>query len=293
MFRRLREKKITGFDVFNVVLLGIIGISVLYPFYYAITVSFMTDRAYADTTFRLFPSQVTFAAYHVLFQDGFLFIGYRNSLIITITGLIYSMVITVASAYGFSQKNFPGKKLLFSIIIFPMFFGGGLIPYYMLIKNLGLMDSLMSMVIPAGFGAFNMILIRNYFESLPESLKESAAIDGAKEFTILIKIILPMSLPILATIGLFTVVGFWNTWFGAVLFIRSIDKKPLQLWLREMINTQSTKLTASLIFDNPMKVPTQSVQMAAVFITMLPIMCIYPFLQKYFVKGIMLGAVKG
>jgi putative aldouronate transport system permease protein len=287
-----RAKKYSAFDVIDSVLMCLIALTILYPFYNAIITSFMTDKAYVASKFGLFPSEVTLGAYNVLFRDGFIFTAYRNSLFIVITGLVYSMMITVLCAYAFSQKKFPGKSFLFSIFIFTMFLGGGLIPFYILIKNLGLMNSLWAIVLPSGMSVFYMLLTKYYFESLPESISESAKLDGAGELTILTKIILPVSMPIIATIALFTIVDFWNSWFTAMLFIKTADKKPLQLWLREMIFAQNTRISVMLI-DSMIRVKGQSVQMAAVLVTMLPVMCIYPFLQKYFVKGIMIGAIKG
>ena len=171
-----------------------------------------------------------------------------------------------------------------------MFFGGGMIPSYILIKDLGLMNNLLSLILPSGMSVYYMLLMRSFFINIPSSIKEAAMLDGAGEWTILFRIILPLSKPIIATVGLFTMVDYWNAWFNAMLYINSADKRPLQLALREIINSGAS--TSSLLLQNIEKLSTQSYTMASVVVTMLPIMCIYPFLQKYFVKGIMIGGVK-
>lgn len=286
------KKKICTFDIVNTMLLSILACVIFIPFYNAILVSLMTTKEYASNKLALFPHEVTFDAYRVIFTSGWVATGYKNSIFIAIIGVMYSLLINTLCAYGFSNKSFPGKNLLMTIFIFTMFFGGGLIPFYLLIKSLGLGDTLWSVILPTGMSVFYMLLIKGYFENIDEGIKESAKLDGANEIVLLFKIMLPLSLPILATVALFIFVDLWNAWFGAMLFIDSASKKPLQLSLREIINPSSTRIT-HLLTNDMIKVQVQSVQMAAVVVTMAPIMFIYPFLQKHFVKGIMIGAIKG
>ena len=201
------------------------------------------------------------------------------------------------SAYGLSRKPFPGKKAIMILIIFTMYFSGGIIPLYLLVKSLGLMDHLLSVVLVYGVNTFYMLIIKNYFESIPESIEESAKIDGANEFYILFKIMIPLSMPIIATFLLFFLVDRWNEWYSALLFIRSSSKWPLQLVLREVINNTGSEISNALKANRASdtllnKVFSQGIKMAAIVITMAPIMLVYPFVQKYFIKGILIGSVK-
>ena len=277
------------FDVLNYVLMVLLALIILFPFYNAIIISFLSEKELAHFN-GIWPDSFTLDAYKVIFSDKWVFNGYKNSIIITVVGTIYTLFITATCAYGFSRPHFKGKSLIFNIFVFTMFFGGGMIPSYILIKNLGLMNNLLSLILPSGMSVYYMLLMRSFFINIPSSIKEAAMLDGAGEWTILFRIILPLSKPIIATVGLFTMVDYWNAWFNAMLYINSADKRPLQLALREIINSGAS--TSSLLLQNIEKLSTQSYTMASVVVTMLPIMFIYPFLQKYFVKGILIGGVK-
>jgi len=194
-------------------------------------------------------------------------------------------------AFGLSRKTFPGKKIIFLFILFTMFFGGGLVPTYLLIKNLGLINTRSAIILMMGASPFNIIVVKNSFEQLPESLEEAAKIDGANDLTIFFRILLPLQLPIIATIALFIAVAYWNEWFWPMLVINSTGKFPLQVVLRSIV---SANLMDSSMQQNPLArtIFSDGIKMAAVVVTMLPVMVVYPFLQKYFVKGILVGAIK-
>ena len=199
------------------------------------------------------------------------------------------MFFTVITGYALSRNKWFGKNFVMNMILVTMFFGGGLIPYYYLIKNLGLYNSIWVMVIPGAIDTYNMLLMRNYFASLPIDMEESAKIDGANDIQIFLKVYLPMSLPMLATVGLFFAVGNWNSWYNGMLFIENPSYKPLQLVLREMIATSSSQIEV----PGNIKVYSEGLTMACIFFTIVPMMCFYPFVQKFFVKGLVVGAIKG
>ena len=288
---RLKKKHKFGiFDVINYILLAALALIILFPFYNSIMISLINEKEFANFN-GLWPGSFTLDAYKVILSDRWVYSGYKNSIIIVVCGTLYSLFITSTCAYAFSRDHFLGKGIIMKLFIFTMFFGGGMIPSYILIKDLGLMDSLLALILPSGMAVYYMLLMRAFFVNIPRSIREAAMIDGAGEWTVLIRIVIPLSTPIIATVSLFTMVDLWNSWFSAMLYINSVDKKPLQLCLREIINSQGAS-TSQLLLQNVERLNTQSFTMAAVVVTMLPIMCVYPFLQKYFVKGIMIGGVK-
>lgn len=288
---RLKKKRKFGvFDVINYILMALIALIILFPFYNSIIISFLSEKELANFN-GFWPGSFTLDAYRIIFSDRWVYSGYKNSIIVVVVGTLYSLFITATCAYAFSRDHFLGKGLVLKIFLFTMFFGGGMIPSYILIKNLGLMDSLLALILPSGMAVYYMLLMRAFFENIPRSIKEAAMIDGAGEGTVLFRIVLPLSKPIIATVSLFTIVDLWNSWFSAMLYIKSADLKPLQLCLREIINNSGAS-TSSLLLQDVERLNTQSYTMAAVMVTMVPIMCVYPFLQKHFVKGIMIGGVK-
>ena len=240
----------------------------------------------------LYPRNVTFESYFVVFKNGSIFDGMKVTLLITIIGVLYNMLLTVSLAYGFSRE-FPGKKLFMMMIVFTMYFSGGLIPFYLLIKDLKLVDNIFSMILPSGVSIMYMTVIRQNFESLPAELEESARIDGAGDLTILFRILLPLSVPILVTFALYYGVERWNEWYNGMLFIRSFDKRPLQLVLRGIIQTTGQAMVTNELEQYNITPFSEGIKMACVVVTMTPIMMVYPFIQKYFVSGLTVGAVKG
>ncbi len=281
--------RIGKLDIVLFVILLIYAIAVIFPFYYAFLVSISPEHVYLNTPVLIWPKEVTFEAYKTVFQNAQLWSGFRITMFLLIVGTLYQLFFTVITGYALSRNKWFGKNFVMNMILITMFFGGGLIPYYYLITSLGLYNTIWVMVIPGAIDTFNMLLMRNYFASLPKELEESARIDGANDIEIFVKVYLPLSLPMLATVGLFFAVGNWNSWYNGMLYIQNPDLKPLQLVLREMIVTSSTMI------DNPdpSKVYSEGLVMASIFFTIVPMMCFYPFLQKFFVKGIVVGAIKG
>lgn len=290
--RKNRIRRFTMLDFIILAFLTLFGLSIFYPFYNALLISIVPNTIYLRSSgLMLIPPKVIWDAYEFTFKSSLIWIGYKNSIMVTLLGTIYNMVLTVLCGYAFT-KNIPGRKLIRFLIVFTMYFSGGLIPYYLLIKDLGLMNTLSVMILPSGINIMYMLIITNYFTSLPPSLEESAKIDGANDWTILIRIIIPLSLPLLATFTLYYAVDRWNEWYNAMLFIRSVEKWPLQNVLRTIINDVTVMATQNIPGQMRPDVQGDSIKMSSIVVSMLPMMCLYPFLQRYFLSGLTLGAVK-
>ena len=271
------------------------AITIVFPFYTSIVVSVMSEHEYLRNPFTLIPKNLDLSSYETLINQGNIISGYKNTLIHLALGMPLSMFMTCTLAYALSKRSFPGKSLLFIFIMITMVFGGGTVPAFLNIKELGLINSRWSVVLSNGIGTFYVILMMNYIQTLPTALFDSARIDGANEMTILTRVVLPLSKPILATVGLFYMVDKWNEWYGSMLYLNKASLYPLQLELKQII-ANAQILDDVMMTDSMYRaMPTFSmgIKMAAVVLTMLPIMCVFPFLQKYFVKGVTLGAVKG
>lgn len=241
----------------------------------------------------LIPLGLEFGSYGLVFKNPMISKGYINTIFIVLTGTTVNLLMTSLGAYVLSRKGVYWKKLFMIIIVFTMFFGGGLIPTYLLVKNLGLTNTRWALIIPNAISTYNMIIMRTSFMSIPDSLEESARIDGAKDFTILFKIVLPLSMPVIAVMILFYGVGHWNSWFNAMIYLRNRQLYPLQLILREILISSDTTQMLTNISGLDQEPVQETVKYATIVIATLPILTIYPFLQKYFVKGVMIGALKG
>ena len=289
---RSKLNRLNAFDYILIIFLTVFALLILYPFYNSVCVSLVSQADYIKTRVMLYPRNITFESYFVVFKNGSIFDGMKVTLIITLVGVLYNMLLTVSLAYGFS-KEFLGKKLFMMMIVFTMYFSGGLIPFYLLIKDLKLVDNIFSMILPSGVSIMYMTVIRQNFESLPAELEESARIDGANDLTILFRILLPLSVPILVTFALYYGVERWNEWYNGMLFIRSFEKRPLQLVLRGIIQTTGQAMVTNELEQYNITPFSEGIKMACVVVTMTPIILVYPFIQKYFVSGMTVGAVKG
>lgn len=289
------NKKVEAFDIINYILLTLVSMIMLYPFVNVLAVSLSSYNAYIINPMRIIPQEFNFDAYRTLFSQTRLWTSYLNTVIVTACTVFFSLMLYILTAYPLSKKGLKGRALIMKLVIFTMLFNGGLIPNYYLIVQLKLLDKLAALVVTSLFSAFNMILVKNYFESLPEALEESAKMDGATELCILFRIVVPLSAPILATIGLFKAVSSWNSFMNAVIYIRSTSKWTLMLYLREiLLGARMQEMSASgNSAELVTTVHTETLQFATIIVVMLPIICTYPFVQKYFVKGIMVGSVKG
>ncbi len=286
------RNRIEPVDFILLIVMVIFASLIVVPLWHVIAMSFATQKEYLDTPLLLIPRAPTLSAYTALFNDGRIWIGYRSTLTLVGMGVPVNMLLTTTFAYALSRGSFPGRKGLMFLIVFTMLFQGGIIPLYLTMRDYGLLDSMWSVVFAAGVNTFYMILMMNYFSGIPISLIESARLEGAGEWRILFQIVLPLSLPIIATVGLYYLSDRWNEWYNPMIFINSSKKTVLQLVLRNIVN--ETKQADDFVYEGMKELPfTSGVKMAAVVMTMLPVMCAYPFLQRYFLKGMRVGAVKG
>ena len=284
------------FDVLNYLIVSLAAITTILPFIYIIGASFATEYEIATRPMFFIPQDITVDAYRYIFSSNKILQGFGNSVFITVFGTAINLFFTVTMAYALSKSRLRGRNFFLNMVIFFMFFSGGMIPGYIVVANiLNLKNTYWSVLLPGAISAYNMMIVKNFFQGIPQELEESASIDGCTDIGVLWKIVLPLSLPVLATFGLFYAVGHWNAYFGAMIYMTGAKEKwPLQVLLRELIilaNGSAGDITnMDPEFIQP---PEQSVKMAVIVVSTVPIMCVYPFLQKYFVKGVMVGALKG
>jgi putative aldouronate transport system permease protein len=290
--RRLRPVTVLV-DLVIVLVLGFLAVATLYPFLYELTVSLSTPAAVQQGGLQFFPLHPILTAYQdVLSQSGIL-PAYANTILRTVGATTLSVVLTAMIAYPLAQPDFPHRRAINFLFLFSMLFSGGFIPLFLLVKNLGLLDSRWSLVLPAAVTAMNVIIMRNFFQAIPRELIESAKIDGAGEFRTLLRIILPVSRPVLAVITLWVALSNWNAWFDALIYISSPDKQVLQVFIRNTVVTQQSPLLTGVMSNAQQTPAAESLAAAAVMVSTLPILALYPFLQKHFTRGLLLGSVKG
>ncbi|MEK6989733.1 carbohydrate ABC transporter permease [Paenibacillus sp. FSL K6-1566] len=282
------------FDAANIVFLIFLSLMFVIPFLAVLSTSFISaEESMRRGAFVLIPERLDFTAYDVLLNRGKIILNaYQVTLFRVIVGTFLNLLFTSMLAYGLARRSLPGRNGLVLFIFLTMIFQGGLIPNYMLMDTLGLKDTLWVLIFPSLVSAWNLFILRNFFMGLPEELEESAVIDGATPQLILFKIVIPLSMPAMATIGLFYAVHHWNDWFGASIYINDINKMPIQVIMRNILLTGITQNEAQLEYvQNPP--PAATLKSAVIIISTLPILFVYPFLQKYFVKGVMVGSIKG
>lgn len=272
---------------------GLFAIICFLPFLLVILYSFTPFDLYLKNHFDFFPEKYTLEAYRMVLDYPYIWTGYKNTLIIAAVGTLLSMMLLVLTAYPFTKKDLRGRNILMMMWIVTMFFSGGMIPDYFLVRTLGLLNTRWALILPGLLGCYNIILMRNYIEGLPSALEEAALIDGANDLQVLVRIVLPLCLPILATLGLFTIVGYWNSYFAAIMYMTKREMWPLQLVLREIIfEGSAAEMQASgMVADDNITSPFL-LRMASIVVATVPIMLVYPFLQKYFMSGLVLGGVK-
>ncbi|MGN7382062.1 carbohydrate ABC transporter permease [Paenibacillus sp. SAFN-117] len=297
----LNVKKTAGERLFDVVLyaaLVVIMFCTLYPFWTQVVISL--DGAGADSAayssgIILFPTELTFESYKLAFKFDALWTGYWNTIVRTVLGVCLSTVLTAITAYPLSKRDLPWNGTFTGYILFTMLFSGGLIPTYLLIKQLNMLNTIWALVIPGAIGAFNVLIMRNFFRSIPDELEESARVDGAGYLRIFTQIVIPLSKPVLATIALWVAVGHWNAWFDSMIYISDPNKQVLQIVLRKIIIQNNMSDINSVIqnLGNKTEFSGRQLQATVVMFSIIPMLIVYPFIQKYFVKGVMIGAIKG
>lgn len=292
--RRLTPDRLFDFGNY----LFLIGFSVLmiYPFWETAVVSLLPGLLASSWGLKLWPEEVTLEAYRVAFSSRLIYYGYLNTVFRTVIGTVLAVFFSFCTAYPLAKKKLPLRNYLTIFFLIPMFFSGGLIPRYLLVRSLGMLDTRAALIFPILLGTYNLLIMRNFIMTIPDSLEESAMIDGASFFRILIRIIIPLSVPIMATIGLWVAVQHWNSWFDALIYIRDETKTVLQLVLRRVIIDQDDSAFLGESNDSVAgaeSVVPESIKAATVLISIGPILLAYPFVQRYFVRGIMIGSLKG
>lgn len=282
------------FVVCNTILLIGLIIVTLYPVWYVFCASFTRySELLAHTGLLLYPKGFTTIAYKLLLENPMIFHGFRNTAFIVVFGLIINMVMTTLGAYFFTRKNVYWKNFLMLGIVFTMFFSGGLVPFYFTVRNLGLDNTLWALIIPAAMSTYNLIVLRTAFAAVPDSLEESARLDGAGHLSIIKNIYVPLTMPSLAVILLYYFVSHWNSWFNATIFLRDRTMYPLQVVMREILIQNSTDEMLMGTADGEENQVSELIKYALIVVSLVPVLCLYPFIQRFFVKGVMVGAVKG
>ena len=291
----MRKRKISLAECIIKAFLLLLGLVALFPFYQTLLLSVSRQGDIYQQTVYLYPEHLDFSAYRYLLEEGKVVKGFLVTLFVTIVGTALSLTVTTAAAYALSKKKLPGRKALNLLIIFTMFFSGGLIPFFLTVKSVGLQDSIWSMIFPCMINTYNLILMRSFFVNLPAGLEEAAKIDGSNDLYILIRIVLPISAPIIATMALFYAVDRWNEWYNGMLFIMDSNKFPLQLILRNTIINASMMAGSAVgaaMAEQMGAAHSDSIKSAMIVITAIPILLVYPKLQKYFATGLMVGSIK-
>ncbi|MDR1787521.1 MAG: carbohydrate ABC transporter permease [Treponema sp.] len=284
----------TAFDITNYVIVTLFAAACIFPFIYVLGFSLTPYEDYLKNPLSLIPKRPTLQAYTQMLSMRLLQTGYLNTIIITVAGTALNLFLLCVSAYPLSKKKLKGRGVIMGLIIFTMFFGGGMIPNYALLRSLNMLDTYWALILPGAISAYNLILMRNFIAAIPDSLEESAIIDGANEITVLFKIILPLSIPAIFTFLLFHAVGHWNAYFDSIIYLRNRGLWPLMLVLRELIIEGGGLEGMDALSNDPTRLAQPfTLQMAAIIITVVPILLVYPFIQRYFMKGMLLGSVKG
>ncbi len=282
-----------GFQIINGLIMTLVCIFTLYPFVYLIAQSFSSEGAVYAGKVSFFPVEFTTQTYATLLSKPDFFRYYGNTILYSVVGTFIAVAGTAILAYPLSKEKLRMNKFFIPFVLFTMYFGGGLIPNYILVaKTMGMRDTIWAIIIPGAISAFNVILMKTFFASLPNEIEEAAKVDGLDVYGIFMKITIPLSKPIIATMVLFVIVGIWNNWFGPSLYLQSKDKWPVALYLRQIIENAISPTEVGATSDSTTQIAA-TIKSTAMVLTSLPIICIYPFVQKYFVQGMMIGSVKG
>ena len=293
----VRSKGEQVFSVLNNLFLLLFSATILFPFVNLLAVSFTHGSSEHISNVLLWPRPFSTKSYEAILGDGDLYSGYLNTVVRTVFGTVATLIVLLCAAYPLSKKYLPNRNVYTSIFVFTLFFGGGLIPTYLLVRSLGLINTRLVFILINMVPAFYLLIMRNFLMGIPEEIEDSARIDGANEIVILARIIAPMSLAVIATIGLWSAVAHWNAWFDSLIYINDSDMHVLQIWLRRIVITATDAITieAEMAYDETGARPVQpeTLNSAAIFVAIAPILAVYPFIQKYFVKGVIVGSLKG
>ncbi|WP_135556393.1 carbohydrate ABC transporter permease [Paenibacillus cymbidii] len=296
MNRSSRSPSSLAADIAIYAVLLLVCIVMIFPYVYVFAVSFTSAQSYVAGEFILFPRQWSLDAYRYILSTSAFLDSFRATAFIALAGTALSIVFTTSFAYAVTKKTMPGRNLLLLMLLVTMLFSGGLVPQYLLVEKLGLINSLWALILPVLTNAWSVFVVKSFFQSLPDSLEDSAQIDGCNDLVIWYRIIVPLSMPVIAAFSLFFAVGYWNTYFSGLIYMRDAAKWPLQVLLQQMILQNETNMgNMSVVSFDPSQaaLPPETIKMAALVVVIAPIILVYPFLQKYFAKGVLLGSVKG
>lgn len=292
--KRTKEDKI--FDAINITLLSFLLLAVLYPLYFIIIASISNpDRIFAGDVW-LFPKEITFEGYIRIFQDGKIWTGYKNTIIYTVLGTALNILLTLTAAYALSRKDFYGRTFFMVMFVFTMFFSGGLIPTYLVVRDLGMVNTMWALIIPKAVAVWNIIVARTFFQStVPDEMLEAAKMDGCSNTKFFLKIVLPLSKPVIAVMVLFYAVGHWNSYFDALIYLNDESLYPLQMILRNILiqNEAASSMVGNIDSFAAQQRIAELIKYGVIIVGSLPLLIVYPFIQKYFVHGVMIGGIKG
>ncbi|HEY5584339.1 MAG TPA: carbohydrate ABC transporter permease [Ruminiclostridium sp.] len=282
-------------DGINYIVLGLVSIVCFLPIFYVLSISFTDPSVFMPLEFKLFPEKLSLASYYYIISTSSFRSALTNSVMVSIAGTMLNVFVTFTGAYALSKSTLPGYKVILSLITFTLVFSAGMVPSYMLVKGLHLINSYWAIILPVVTNAWSFLVVRSFMVAIPSEIEEAAKIDGCNDITLFARIIIPLSMPAIATFTLFFAVDYWNAFFNTMLYITNTKMWTLPLLIKSMIidSSATSGFAAAGIVSDRQNVPQETVKMAAIILSMLPIVILYPFLQKYFVKGVMIGAVKG
>ncbi|WP_274653471.1 carbohydrate ABC transporter permease [Paenibacillus humicola] len=290
----VHQKRLTAFDYFNYSVLLFISLLCMFPILYMILVSLTDKNVYVPYSLHIWPKKWSLGAYAYIFSTPSFLHALKNTFEITFIGTICNLLVTFTMAYGVTDKNMPYRNFIMGLVVFTLIFNAGIIPNYLLVKNLGMLNTLWALMIPVLTNAWSLIVVKSFLDSIPGELKESAKIDGCTDLGVFFRVILPLSKPAIAAFTLFFAVSHWNTYFNAVLYLTDTDKWTLQVLVKTIVIDASSNMTGSMAASSEdIVLPQETIRLASVVVAMLPILIVYPFLQKHFAKGVMLGSIKG
>ena len=293
---KIKNRQDFLFNAFNYAVITILTLIVLYPVIYVVSASFSNPDRVAEGEMWLWPVEATLVSYKRLLMYENVWIGYKNTILYTVGGTLVNLAVTLMCAYPLARKNLRGRGPLMFMFSFTMMFGGGMIPGYILIKNLGLLNSRWVMIIPSAMSVYNMIVARTFIQSnVPDELLQSAQIDGSNNTYFFLKIVLPLIKPVIAVLAMWYAVGHWNSYFGAFLYLKDTDKYPLQIFLKDLLvsNQELSEMDMMLAENMSNRNAAVGMKYAIIVVSSAPLMCIYPFIQKYFRQGVLVGSIKG
>ncbi|MCD0447291.1 carbohydrate ABC transporter permease [Glycomyces sp. A-F 0318] len=288
--KRFNTRAGRAFDVLNIVLLTVVGLLAVLPFVYVLAGSFATELEITTRPFFLWPNEFTTTSYESILSSDVIVRAFATTVAVTFVGTLVQLALTVLMAYPLSKTDLPGRRTVLGLVVFTMVFSAGMIPTFLVVKDLGLLDTYWALILPMAINPFSLIIIKNFFQQLPQELEESAKIDGANELQVLRHVVVPLSKPVLATFALFYAVGIWNDYLSPLLYLSDTGKWTLQMILRQV--TAAASLSADEL-NSDVPPPAQGIKFAVVIIATIPVLLAYPFLQKHFAKGMLIGSVKG